>query len=334
MKKSAIVSFTIIWLLLCLYGCSRNTSRHNVNTPQTNIHEPTSPTFNSDSAYSYIEKQVAFGPRVPGSREHRLCGEYLVQKLRQFGALVHQQQATVHTYDNTPLPIRNIIAQFQPHKERRILLFAHWDTRPFADHDPNPSKHHTPILGANDGASGVGVLLEIARIMHENPTKTGIDIIFFDAEDYGEPSFQQNVPTGNWWCLGSQYWANNIHPPKYKAEYGILLDMVGAPNAKFFKEDISMIYAPHIVEKVWSTARKLGYGKYFIDEPGGAITDDHLPINQNAKIPSIDIIHFDPNTPNGFGAYWHTTDDNMKNISKETLKAVGQTITEVIYNEQ
>ena len=213
------------------------------------------------------------------------------------------------------------------------MLFAHWDSRPWSDHDPDPANYNTPVLGANDGASGVGVLLEIARQLGQTAPEVGVDIIFFDAEDYGAPeTFTGNSEDS--WCLGSQYWARNPHKSGYKANYGILLDMVGAPGATFYKEQISMHYAAHIVKKVWDKAQSLGFSQYFINEELGAITDDHLYINRITGIPSIDIIQYDKYSSKGFGHYWHTINDTMENIDKSTLHAVGTTVMHVVYSEK
>lgn len=289
------------------------------------------PVFNADSAYLYVERQVAFGPRVPNSAAHKACGDYLASELGRFGAKVYQQEATLTAYDGTKLEARNVIGSFDPDNDKRILLFAHWDSRPYADHDPDPAHHRTPIDGADDGASGVGALLEIARIVGQTAPATGIDIIFFDAEDYGTPEFVDTY-TPDSWCLGAQFWAKNPHVPNYSAEYGILLDMVGGADATFFKERQSLKAAAPIVEMVWGAARDLGYGKYFINATGGAITDDHQYVISGRNIPCIDIINYDPDSRTGFADYWHTRKDNMENIDRQTLKAVGQTLLEVIYN--
>ena len=234
-------------------------------------------------------------------------------------------------YDGTKLEARNIIGSFDPENSKRVLLFAHWDSRPYSDHDPDPSKHRTPLDGADDGGSGVGALLEIARQIGQKAPGIGIDIIFFDAEDYGTPEFVTDY-TPDSWCLGTQFWAKNPHVPNYTAEYGILLDMVGGKNATFFKEQQSLRAAAPIVEMVWSAARDLGYGKYFINATGGALIDDHQYVISGRNIPSIDIINYDPESKTGFASYWHTQKDNMENIDRETLKAAGQTVLEVIYN--
>lgn len=293
-----------------------------------------SPDFNADSAYSFVAKQVDFGPRVPGSAAHASCGDYLVEKLYGYGAQVAEQKADITLYDGKNLPIRNIIGSYHPEKEKRVLLFAHWDSRPFADEESDPEKQQEPIAGADDGASGVGVLLEIARNLQQYPLEIGVDIIFFDLEDWGQPSFDKNRVPGDWWCLGSRYWSEQPHVEKYKADYGILLDMVGAANATFLREGYSMQYARDVLDKVWSTASKLGYGSYFLPKSGGYITDDHLPVNQYKRAPSINIINLKSDTHTGFVPHWHTRRDDMRNIDRNSLKAAGQTVMEVIYSEK
>jgi glutaminyl-peptide cyclotransferase len=217
----------------------------------------------------------------------------------------------------------------------RIVVCAHWDSRPFADYDPDPENHNEPIDGANDGASGVGVLLEIARQLSSNSLRIGVDIIFFDLEDYGPPQDAQQRGQGNWWALGSQYWSKNPHQQNYNARFGILLDMVGAEDARFKMEGFSMLYAPDLVKKVWSIGNRLGYGDYFLFEQGGYIEDDHKYVNEIAKIPTINIIHLDSQSANGsFFDHWHTLNDTMENISPFTLKVVGQTVLTVIFNEK
>lgn len=292
------------------------------------------PEFNADSACNYVQAQVDFGYRIPNTKEHVACGEYLAAKLEQFGATVTNQYADLVAYNGTVLKARNIIGSYNPDSKKRILLFAHWDTRPWADNDPNEKNHRTPILGANDGASGVGVLLEIARQIQQEAPALGIDIILFDAEDYGIPQFE-TVYKKNSWCLGSEYWARYPHVPNYNARFGILLDMVGGKEATFYKEGYSEQYAKSVNKKVWNKAKELGFGNYFITDKQGYITDDHVPVNQIARIPSIDIISYDPDCElSNFGCFWHTVDDTMDNIDKNTLKAVGQTVLAVIYNEK
>jgi Zn-dependent M28 family amino/carboxypeptidase len=290
------------------------------------------PVFDADSAYSYVAKQVAFGPRVPNTSAHRACADYLASGLKRYGAELYVQEAVLTAYNGEKLQARNIIGVFNPESQKRILLFAHWDSRPYSDYDPDEANHQKPLDGADDGASGVSVLLEIARQIGLNNLHTGIDIIFFDAEDYGIPEFLKTYKPDTW-CLGSQFWAKNPHVSGYKADFGILLDMVGHKDATFYKEGYSVSYAAPVVEKVWSTARNLGYGKYFIQAKGGTITDDHEYVIKGRNIPCIDIIHLKPDTPHGFGMHWHTQHDTMNQIDRKVLKAVGQTVLEVIYNQ-
>lgn len=314
-----------------MISCSQTPSSSSAKVESQPVKQQNVPAFDADSAWVFVENQVKFGPRVPNSEAHVACGNYLTSELKRFGAQVYEQEATLTAYNGTQLKAKNIIGSYNPENSKRVLLFAHWDSRPYADHDKDPANHKKPIDGADDGASGVGVLLEMARQFSIKSPAIGIDIIFFDAEDYGTPEFVKEYKE-NTWCLGAQFWAKNPHVKGYKADFGILLDMVGAKNASFFKEATSMRYAPQIVELVWSTARDLGYGKFFINAEGGAITDDHQYVILGRNIPCIDIIYTDPESDNGFGPHWHTQNDTMDNIDRETLKAVGQTVLQVVYN--
>jgi hypothetical protein len=314
----------IIGIVGVIFSCKQN-----IQTLAP-VNDVVVPEFNADSAYHYTAVQVAFGPRVPNTQAHKECGNYLVRELKRSGAEIFEQEAVLQTYDKQSIHAKNIIASFHPEIQPRILLCAHWDSRPFADQDSDPKNHHKPVDGANDGAGACGALLEIARQIGIQPPRTGIDIILFDAEDWGTPQFDQHAYGSTGWCLGSKYWAKNPHNPDYTAQYGILLDMVSAPDAQFFKEYISVQNAPNIVKKVWETAQSLGYDSFFINKLSTGIEDDHLQICEYRKIPCIDIIQYNPNS--GFGDYWHTVNDNMNKVSKETLKAVGQTVMHVIYN--
>ncbi len=318
-------------LLIGMIACSAKPSQREVIALEKSIVVEV-PDFDSDSAYAYVERQVQFGYRIPNTPEHLATAQYLADELTRHGASVIVQEGEVIAYDGTALSIRNIIGSFSPEKNNRILLFAHWDTRPYADNDPDKSKHRTPIAGADDGASGVGVLLEIARQIGARQPQAGVDIVFFDAEDYGEPYWSHTIGRDESWALGSQYWASRPHKQGYQARYGILLDMVGGKGAQFHRELFSMHYASGLVDRVWETAKRLGYGNYFVESDGGYINDDHLYVNQYG-IPSIDIIPCYPSTQTGFPPYWHTLDDTMKNIDRATLKAVGQTVLTVIYEE-
>ncbi|MDR0606170.1 MAG: M28 family peptidase [Bacteroidales bacterium] len=332
------INYTLsIILCILLTGCNQGSkedkfkegTQETQKTPQIKT-----PDFDKDSAYYFVKQQVDFGPRVPNTKEHKACGEFLLQTLQRYADTVIYQPLTVKAYDGTVLNGGNIIGIFNPHARKRILLAAHWDSRPYADHDPNPDNHRTPIDGANDGASGVGVLLEIARQLHLNAPETGIDIIFFDLEDYGEPENERFSYSGENWCLGSQAWAKNPHVKNYRARYGILLDMVGGEYAQFTKEGISRQYAPDITDKIWNRANMLGFASYFQNKETNPIIDDHLYINRIRNIPTVDIIEWNSSSGTGFNKHWHTVNDNMNIINKETLSAVGKVVLSVIYNEK
>lgn len=331
------LNFAIL-ISIIAFGCESSKKSVDQFGAGTGKRSATVPSFHRDSAYFFIQQQVAFGPRVPNTDPHKVCGDYLVNKLRSYGAQVIEQEFVEQAYDGTRLNLKNIIGSYNPKAKKRILLAAHWDTRPFADKDLDG--RYEPIDGANDGASGVGVLLEIARILNLNDKpKIGVDIIFFDGEDYGEHEDVDNTPLKNglvqiWWCLGSQYWAENPHVPGYSAYYGILLDMVGNENATFYKEGGSMQFAPKVVKKVWNTARGLGYSNYFVNTNSPGIMDDHIFVNRDAKIPMINIVEYDPASAYYyFGDYHHTRKDNMSIINQQTLQAVGETVLYTIYNE-
>ena len=294
------------------------------------------PVFVEDSAYSYCATQCAFGPRTMNSEAHDNCKEWIVGKFKSFGLDVIEQNAQLKGYDGTTLNSTNIIAQYKPELENRVLLCAHWDTRPWADNDPLEDNHHTAIDGANDGASGIGVMLELARLLQKDSLGYGVDFVCFDAEDWGTPKWaESNENDSDTWALGAQYWSKNPHKEGYSANFGILLDMVGVSGSKFYYEYFSKLHAPAIQQKIWKAAIDAGYGSsFFPQEDGGAVTDDHLPVIENAHIPCVDIIPYFPNCEqSSFGTTWHTVNDNMQNISKETLKAVGQTLVQTLYSE-
>ena len=288
--------------------------------------------FSGDSAYSFVKKQVDFGPRVPGSKAHMQCGDWLAGKLKSYGAEVKEQISDVKTYDGKSYKCRNIMASFATDKKDRVLLLSHWDCRPFSDNDADEANWRKPVDGANDGASGVGVLLEVARQLSVKPASVGVDILLVDVEDYGTPQFEKTEEYNpDTWCIGSRVWATEAAANGYKARFGILLDMVGSPVASFPKEMYSMEYAAGIVDKVWSKARRLGKSDLFLDKRLGGITDDHVQINQIAGIPTIDIIHY---SESGFGHFWHTAEDNMSNVSAQTLQSVGEVVRSVVYDEK
>jgi len=294
---------------------------------------PAAAEFDAASAYAFVKKQVEFGPRVPGTPAHAACADWFVNTLRQWTPDVVVQELKARAYDGRPLAGKNIIASFNAAAADRILLCAHWDSRPFADRDPDPANHYRPVMGANDGASGVGVLLEIARCLSVEKPAVGVDIILLDLEDFGEHANWRGRGSEDSWGLGSQYWAKNPHRPGYRARFGILLDMVGDPDAVFPLEGNSMYFAPAVARKVWAVARELGYGRLFIDREADPLIDDHLYINQSARIPTIDIIDYDAGR-GGFPATWHTVHDTLDRIDKRTLAAVGKTVLAVVRREK
>lgn len=321
-------------VILTIYSCKQKSSTTSEDSDSgTKAMGIKAADFNADSAYFFTNEQVKFGPRVPNSKAHSNCASWLEQTLKKYTSSVAVQTFSAKAYDGTLLNCKNIIASFNPKNPNRILLCAHWDSRPFADNDPDSSMHRTPIDAANDGGSGVGVLLEIARQLKISPSVIGVDILLLDGEDYGAPMDVQYAGNDDW-ALGSQYWSRNPHVPSYTARYGILLDMVGAENAVFTMEGTSMYYAPDVMQKVWNIASSIGYSDYFSSEKTNALTDDHLYINQLRQVPSIDIIQHDPSTRSGFYQYWHTTNDKMKWISKNTLMAVGQSVMTTVRNEK
>jgi len=290
------------------------------------------PAFNADTAYYGVKKQVDFGPRVPGTPAHKKCAAWLVQSFKRYGLTVVEQNFKANTYFGA-LDAVNIIAQYKPELTNRIIVSSHWDSRHIADKDTkDPNK---PILGADDGASGVGILLELARMLQSNGANIGVDLICFDAEDLGQENetsvVQQVTPpnTEETWCLGSQYWAAHLHKSGYSAQFGILLDMVGAKGAKFPYENYSTVNAGAQQVTIWEVAKELGFEEMFPKREAGFITDDHFFVMKGTGIPMVDII----NMPNerGFGTYHHTHADNMSIIDKATLKAVGQVVATVIY---
>lgn len=329
--KAITLKAAVILLLSGISACNGGKNKTKEESEEQVSKQPVSSRpnlFDADSAYLYIQNQVDFGPRVPNSESHRKCGNWLEQMLAKWTDTVYVQNFKAKSYTGASWNGKNVIGVFNPKSTDRLLLCAHWDTRPMADQDPdNPT---TPADGACDGGSGVGVLLEIARQFHKNRPDAGIDIIFFDLEDGG--SNDGSVERS--WCLGSQHWAKNPHVTDYRAKNGILLDMVGAKNAMFAREEMSARFDNDFLSRVWQTGTNLGYGQYFINFNKAGITDDHVYISYEGKVPTIDIIEYNPKTSSGFGDYWHTHKDNMSIIDKQTLTAVGKTVIQVVWNAE
>lgn len=321
----------LILPLLALIGFQACQNKTNQNADE-NGEKPlrlSSPDFNADSAYAYTKTQVDFGPRIPGTMAHQKCAGYLVAKLKSFGADVTIQGEKTQTYDGKSFQLKNIVAAFNPGQKKRVLITAHWDARPFSDQDTDPANHAKAFDAANDGASGVAVILEMARQIQQKQPDVGVDFVLWDLEDYGKAN--DETPDETTWCLGSQYWAKKAIATGYKALYGINLDMVGGGSAQFTQDEISRQAAPNVVSRVWDIGNEIGYASYFTKIPSGKLVDDHFWMNK-AGIPSIDIIHYNDNS--GFYINWHTQLDNLANIDKNTLKATGQTVLETIYREK
>ncbi|HHG84932.1 MAG TPA: M28 family peptidase [Bacteroidetes bacterium] len=323
---SALILLLAVSLVFVSCEDTGNKGQGKVVTPPLTKFVAVAPPFNADSAFVFVEQQLAFGPRVPNTKEHAACAAWLAEKFRGYGATVLVQTAQLRAWDGTLFDAKNIIATFNPESKRRVMLTAHWDSRPIADQD---LEHPTaPVPAANDGGSGVAIILEIARQFSLKAPAVGVDMILWDAEDYG--TYDNNTS----WCLGSQYWTKNRHQPNYRAQYGINLDMVGAKDARYTKDGYSLQYAHEDVSKVWSIAHKLGYGAYFpMEIRNFSSIDDHYFIQEGAGIPMVEIIDRDVITGKFF-PYWHTVKDDISTIDKGTLKATGQTVLEVLFREK
>lgn len=342
---------TIILLISAFLFATCGGSQKSSTDPLANTVMQTAVTvqFQADSAYAFCQQQCDFGPRTMNSDAHERCGQWIAAKFQGYGMDVMEQRATLTGFDGTPLLSNNIIASYHPERQDRIMLCAHWDSRPWADNDPDEANHSKPVMAANDGASGVAVMLEIARILNseflsdKNDTTgveansplnalhstLGIDFICFDAEDWGDDGHSDS------WALGAQYWAAHPHKVGYRARYAILLDMVGGQQARFYREGFSRQKAPQVVNRVWQAAEVAGFSSFFPQQDGGSVTDDHGPVNDVANIPCIDIIPFYPDCQqSSFGPTWHTIADDMAHIDRATLRAVGQTLLQVLFTEQ
>ena len=323
------IQYSILVLLLLCVSCVKQQQSSTTNSQLS--------TFSADSAYTYIAQQLAFGARVPGTQAHEACGDWLLSELARHGAQVKNQHGTMTNYAGQPQAIRNIVAILEGNTSHAILLCAHWDCRPWSDEEELYEDRFEPVMGANDGASGVGVILEMVRQLSIRKSKgefiPTVQVVFFDCEDMGTPAHFTGSQRDHTWCLGSQYWAQQlkIQNSTLKINYGVLLDMVGDPSATFPKEYFSMQYAGGYVEQLWRTAQRLGYGRYFVQQATYyPITDDHYYVNTIAGIPCVDIIDYKTNTETGFAEWWHTQHDDIQNINKQTLQAVGETVLTTI----
>ena len=331
------LKYLLLACTLLLAGCGLSAKRSVSESGQSSV-SAGSLLFSGDSAYAYVAGQVAFGPRVPGTDAHHDCVQYIGRTLERFGATVEIQTGEVMRYDGEWQHVANICAHLPADSayqgEKTVLLCAHYDSRPWADQEEDYSHRMSPIPGANDGASGVGVLMEVARQWQNlSERKRPVEIVLFDCEDMGAPQFYTGKQREHTWCLGAQLWARTIvESRELKAVYafGILLDMVGDPNASFPREYYSEQYAGKYVEKIWRTAEQLGYAHRFVSTRSYPITDDHYYVNTIAKIPCVDIIHYVPGSETGFAWWWHTHSDDMRNVNPGTLQEVGKVLMSVI----
>jgi glutaminyl-peptide cyclotransferase len=318
----------ILPFITLLSSCNWFKSANNDNPP-TDLQLPALapvPAFDSDSAFAYIKSQVDFGPRIPNSAAHDRCADWMAGQLKKWADTVYVQSYTVKAFDGLQMRSKNIIASFNPKAKTRVFISSHWDTRPIADEDDHDQDK--PIDGADDGGSSTAVAMEIARAIHAQKPNIGVDIIFFDSEDYGQPNDSKLPHIEDTWCLGSQYWAKSPHVPGYRADFGINLDMVGTADAVFPREEISVQKADWVSQYVWGIAARLGYSSLFEGRIFGHITDDHYYVNTIAQIPTIDVIRY---SEAGFGAHHHTHKDVLGIISKGTLDAVGKVMLQTIY---
>jgi glutaminyl-peptide cyclotransferase len=331
MKKIhlSLLAFVAIFIVSAMLwtGCKNDSESA---TTATSLKK--APAFNADQAYTDIQTQLAFGPRVPGTKSQQDCAIWMEAELRKTCANVFIQKVEVtQPGSGKKFPCINLIGEINPTAKSRVLLLCHWDSRGMADQEADKKNHSKAIDAADDGASGVAVLLEIARAIKKQSLDIGVDILLADVEDMGKNEYEQQGQESSY-CLGTRYWAQNLHKPGYKANYGICLDMVGAKDAQFLLEANSKAVAPEVQTKIWNMASQLGYGKYFNFIDGGGITDDHVEVIRFAKIPCVDIINTPTLTTTGFASHWHTLNDNINVIDKNTLSAVGNTVLGVLYN--
>jgi Zn-dependent M28 family amino/carboxypeptidase len=311
-------SFVLV-ALVATVGCDSVTARF--SGPKTS--------FDGQTALSYVRPQIAFGPRVPGTPAHEQEANWIIAEMKKRTDSIIVQSWTQTTVKGQKLPMRNILARFNPTASQRVLYLTHWDTRPFADDDPNFGKRAGSFDGANDGASGVALFLALGDVFKKTPPSVGVDLLFVDGEDWGafDADSSGNYPDA---LFGSQYFANHLPDANYKPMFGVLFDMIGDADLQIYQEANSVQYAPEVVQKVWQTAADLGYSNYFLAQPGIQVTDDHRPL-QNKGLRVIDVLDIQygplpavhdastPSSPN----YHHTTMDTIDKLSARSLQVVG-----------
>jgi hypothetical protein len=316
--------------LLVLAGCKHKTPEEHPSIQSTDYSQVTIPAFSADSAFAYTEAQLAFGNRIPGSKAWEQCAAWLASQMSRFCDTVVVQDFRAVLWDGSAVPGKNIIASLRPQADKRILLAAHWDSRSWADHDPADANHRSPVPGANDGASGVATLIEMARVMSLMPPSVGVDFIFFDVEDQGTPEWAAGGEEDTW-CKGSQHWSRNPHVPYYRAVYGILFDMIGTPHPRFTREEISRTFAPGLTAKLWNAAAALGHGGVFVPQDTDPILDDHYYVNRLANIPMVDIVQNSGTT--SFFEHWHTVSDDLRSVNRDALATVATVVMKTLYGD-
>jgi len=288
--------------------------------------------FDADAAMTYTKAQLAFGPRVPGTPQAQQAGDWITAMMRQRADTVIEQRFTHRTLDGKDLPLRNILARFNPAATNRVLYVTHWDTRPTADEDPVLGNRTTPIPGANDGAAGVGLFVALGDALKKTPPNVGVDLLFVDGEDYGK-SF--DAPYADV-LIGSQYFADHLPAPDYRPIFGVLWDMIGDKDLNILQEVRSVQAAPEVVSRVWETAKELGYDKYFIPSVGQDVIDDHVPLLQKG-LRVIDVIDIDYGPLNSQGvpspSYHHTLQDTIDKVSVHSLQVVGDVALRLITDQ-
>jgi len=276
--------------------------------------------FDGEAALGYVRDQVAFGPRVPNTDGHRRAGDWIQAHLARTADTVEVQAFTHVTAAGDTLSLRNFLGRFRPARAERVLLLAHWDTRPRADQSANLADQRRPVPGANDGASGVAVLLALADLLAAAPPAVGVDLLFVDGEDYGDFTGADGA-VGPDVLLGSRHYAATVSPDRFPL-YAVLLDMVGDADLRIAQEGYSVARAPEVVTRVWETARALGYGNVFEPAVRYTLTDDHLPLLDRG-IRAIDVIDYDY-------PYWHTVEDTPDKVSARSLQIVGDVMAALL----
>jgi glutaminyl-peptide cyclotransferase len=307
----------LVILLLCLVAGCKGDANGGSATQRSAGATATATGFNGSAAYNYAKSQVDFGPRVPGSPAAKQAGDWIIRQMRARADTVIVQAFNYTTADGKKLPLRNILARFRPELPERVLYITHWDSRPISESAATEAEKKMPVPGANDGASGVGMFVALGDVLKKTKPNVGVDLLFTDGEDYG-----QFGPPEVDVLIGAKYFATHLPSPNYKPLYGVLWDMIGDKDLRIPYEMYSFQQAPEVVSRVWQTAADLGHGDVFVQESGGQIVDDHIPL-LNAGLRVIDVIDltYPPH---------HTPHDTMDKISAKSLATVGDVATALV----